>query len=205
MSLPGSSSPWITGRQVCDFYSKVHFFPGFVQPILPQASLSSAGAWRKRTHPRQPKSHYIYPHRYLMHFVSSSCYAQHFTIHWLLHCSGQRGTLILDMNHVLQDVTRSMWWNWGKTWEAAKPGRTYAEVLLKKSFQFRRNLQILPVSLPVQFWCYTFLLFFSYMLLPSSITKLSWPPNCNGNFCPHTPKLSQGNKKVYAPSLEFIF
>lgn len=31
----------------------------------------------RATHPRQPKSHYIYPHRYFMHFVSSSCYALH--------------------------------------------------------------------------------------------------------------------------------
>lgn len=42
----------VTGRKVCDFNSKAHFFPGSVQPVFAQASLSSAGPWRKSSSPK---------------------------------------------------------------------------------------------------------------------------------------------------------
>lgn len=88
--------PRITGRKVPDLYTtpKLVSFP----VLSSQFSLGNPCPLQEHggraTYSRQPKSHYTYPHRYLMHFISSACYAQHFITHWLLHCSGQTALLL---------------------------------------------------------------------------------------------------------------
>lgn len=123
----GEGSARITGRKVSDLYSKVRFFPTFVQPVLPQASLSSAGAWKKSNSPKAAQISLHIPTQVFCAFCFFLllCTAFHnpLTSASLRSHSPSPINLILDMNPVLQDVSRPMWGNWWKTWEAAEKQR----------------------------------------------------------------------------------
>lgn len=109
-----TAAPRITGRKVPDLYSKVHFFPGFVQPVFPQESLSSAGACRKSNSLKAAQislhiSTQVF-HAFYFYFFLLLGTALHNPLTSALFRSNSPSpiNLILDTNPVLQSVYRLM-------------------------------------------------------------------------------------------------
>lgn len=156
VTLQEAAAPRITGRKVPDLhYKKSISFLFLSSQFSPRNPPSSAGAWRKSNSLR-PTQIPPGPHTQVFHafdfFLLCTALHNPLTFAFLRSVSPSPISFTLDTDPVLQFIfwgaSKSMWWNWWKTWEAAEPQRTRARVLLRKFFQFRRDLHTLHAALP---------------------------------------------------------